>query len=76
MMNEKSKSIFSKVPKVLYENRYCNQEEFSILACEGSFKNEDMTNKILEFKIPSFKVKKFSSTVKMHYLYYLYNYKI
>ena len=24
-----------KVPKVLYENRYCNHKDFSILVCAG-----------------------------------------
>ena len=27
-------------PKVLYENRYCNQDDFSILVCGGRNKSE------------------------------------
>ena len=65
-MNEKSKSIFSKVPKVLYENRYCNQEGFSVLICGGYDKNKKITNEVLELEIPSFRVNRFPSMVKPH----------
>ena len=58
MMYEKSKSVFSQIPKVLYENRYCNQKEFSILVCGGKDKNGKITNEVLELEVPSFKVKK------------------
>ena len=70
-MNEKSKSIFFQIPKVLYENRYCNQEGFSILVCGGKDKNGKVTNQVLELKVPSFKVEKFPSMVKPHYFFYL-----
>ena len=66
MMYEKSKSVFSQISKVLYENRYCNQEGFSILVCGGKDKNGKVTNEVLELEIPSFKVKKFPSMVKPH----------
>ena len=47
------------VPKILYENRYCNQEGFSILALGGKDKNNKRLNRVLEIKIPSFKATKF-----------------
>ena len=47
------------VPKVLYENRYCNQEGFSILVCGGRNKKYKDTNQVLEIKIPSFEVHNF-----------------
>ena len=66
-MYEKSKSMLSQVPKVLNENRYCDQEGFSILVCGGKDNNGKITNKVLELKIPSFKVKKIPSLVKKHF---------
>ena len=32
-MNERKSLNFP--PKVLYENRYCNQDDFSVLVCGG-----------------------------------------
>ena len=75
MMYEKSKTIFSQVPKVLYENRYCNQEGFSILICGGKDKKGKITNQVLELKIPSFEMKKFPSMVKPHCYLKLVNIK-
>ena len=66
MMYEKRKTIPFHVPKVLYENRYCNQEGFSILISGGKDKNGETTNEVLKLEIPSFKVKKFPSMVKPH----------
>ena len=70
-MNKKSNSIFNHVPKVLYENRYCNQEDFSILISGGRDKDKILTNEVLELEIPSFEVKKFPLTVKPRFVYYL-----
>ena len=71
MMNRKSNSIPFHVPKVLYENRYCNQEDFSILISGGRDKDKILTNEVLELEIPSFEVKKFPLTVKPRFVYYL-----
>ena len=65
-MHEKNKSIAFQVPKVLYENRYCNQEDFSILVCGGKDKNGKITNEVSELKIPNLKLKKIQSMVKPH----------
>ena len=70
MMYEKKSLIPIHVPKVLYENRYCNQEGFSILICGGKDKNGKVTNEVLELKIPSFKVNKFPSMLKPHLFFY------
>ena len=59
---------FTNVPKVLYENRYCNQEVFSILACGGLDKNKKPLNQVLEVKIPSFEVIEFPSMEKCHHV--------
>ena len=54
--------------KVLYENRYCDQEGFSILACGGfSYKKNKKMNQVLEIKIPSFEVTEFPFMEKRHY---------
>ena len=47
------------VQNVLYENRYCNQEGFSILVCGGRDRN-------YEVKIPSLNVTEIPSMVKPH----------
>ena len=33
-------------PKVLYENRYCNQDNFSVLVCGGLRKNNKTVESI------------------------------
>lgn len=48
-MNSKNKLSFTKVPKVLFENRYCNQEEFNVLVCGGDDKNYKL--KVSRFKV-------------------------
>ena len=37
-MQERQSFDFS--PKVLYENRYCNQDDFSVLVCGGKNKSD------------------------------------
>ena len=49
---------------VLYENRYCNQEGFSILVCGGKHKNDKFLNRVLDVKVPSFEVCDFPSMLK------------
>ena len=75
MMFKRAKSIPLKTPKVLYDNRYCNQEGFSILICGGKDKNGEITNKVFELESPSFKVHKFPSMIKPHYYLNLVNIK-
>ena len=75
MMSKKSSLIPFQAPKVLYENRYCNQEGFSILICGGKDKNGEITNKVFELEISSFKVHKFSSMIKPHNYLNLVNVK-
>ena len=70
-MHEKNQSIAFRVPKVLYENRYCNQEDFSILVCGGKDKNGKITNEVLELEIPSFKVNKFQQIELNHLNFHL-----
>ena len=65
-MSKENNLALIQVPKVLYENRYCNQEGFSILICGGKDKKENITNEVLELKTPSFKVNKFLSMVQPH----------
>ena len=40
---------FNFPPKVLYENRYCNQDDFSVLVCGGKDKNDKLVRSV--FKI-------------------------
>ena len=41
------------VPKVLYENRYCNQEGFSILVCGGEDRKYNLKKRVFGFKLPN-----------------------
>ena len=66
-MSSKNRISFANVPKVLYENRYCNQDGFSILACGGLHKNKKRVNQVLEIKIPSFEITIFPSMEKRHF---------
>ena len=66
-MISKDKYFFlSDVPKVLYENRYCNQEGFSVLICGGLNRNRKLTNQVLEVKFPSFEVVEFQFMTQPH----------
>ena len=55
------------IPKVLYKNRYCNQEGFRILVCGGRNRNGKLTNQVSQIKVPGFEVAEFPSMVKPHY---------
>ena len=50
-ISEKS-SLF--VPEVLYENRYCNQNDFSIVICGGKNKRFKIVNDVYELKRSNF----------------------
>ena len=43
-----------KKPSVLYENRYCNQDEFDIVICGGRKRNNCATSKVKKLKGPEF----------------------
>ena len=65
-MSSDNRLSFANVPQVLYENRYCNQEGFSILACGGIDRNKKCLNQVLKVKVPSFEVIDFISMKKPH----------
>ena len=48
-----SSTFHKSKPLVLYENRYCNQEDFDIVVCGGENKNS-VTNEVTELKGPCF----------------------
>ena len=52
------------VSDVLYQNRHCNQEGFSVLICGGEDKNKKYSNKVFEVKVPSFEFRELASMVK------------
>ena len=52
------------VPTVLYENRYCNQDDFSILICGGQNGNREPLNDVYELKWPKLKLIKFPSMLE------------
>ena len=61
--NEDQKSVFN-VPKVLYENRYCSQDSFSILVCGGVNENRKAVNDVYELQGKQFKSIKFPSMLE------------
>ena len=50
----------------MYENRYCNQEAFSILVCWGKDNNNKLKQQISKFKAPGFEVTEFPSVEYPH----------
>ena len=48
-----SSSSHRRKPPVLYENRYCNQDEFNFVICGGKSKGK-LTNEVTELKGPDF----------------------
>ena len=60
---EGPKSLFN-VPTVLYENRYCDQDGFSILICGGENGNREAVNDVYQLKWPNFESIKFPSMLE------------
>ena len=54
-------------PNVLYENRYCNQDNFSVLVCGGFVKRgsklriNGIVNSVYKLDCPKFESKKYAS---------------
>ena len=48
-------------PNVLYENRYCYQDDFSVLVCGGRDKNYKTVESIFKFSFPKFECEEFTS---------------
>ena len=61
------------VPDILYENRYCNQEDFSILVCGGRDKKGKYLNRVWELKLPQFEACGFPFMIKLRYKFSLVN---
>ena len=58
------------VPKILYQNRYCDQDDFSVLVCGGGTKckgNVKSLNEVYELKGPKFECSKFPNIVEARY---------
>ena len=55
---QKRKS-FDFPPKILYENRYCNQNDFSVLVCGGRDKNYKTVESIFKISFPKFECEEF-----------------
>ena len=55
------------VPSVLYENRYCDQDEFSIVVCGRESRGYMSLNDVYEMKGPNFECSKFPSMLDARY---------
>ena len=42
------------IPSALYENRFCNQDEFDIVSCGGRKSKHVATNEVIKLKAPEF----------------------
>ena len=51
-------------PKVLYKNRYCNQDNFSILVCGGRDKSYKAVKSVYKLDGQELKCKKFTSMLE------------
>ena len=61
------RNSFDFLPKALYENRYCNQDDFSVLVCGGKNKNQTAVNSIYKLDGTKLKCEKFTSMPKERY---------
>ena len=66
LLSSKSGEHWFNVPKVLYQNRYCDQDDFSVLVCGGRDKNKRLLNQVFKVKFPSFEVTAFPFMEKPH----------
>ena len=48
-------------PKVLYKNRHCNQDDFSVLVCGGINKKHKSVESITKFYCSEFKCEEFTT---------------
>ena len=54
-------------PNILYENRHCNQDDFSILVCGGKNKNGKVVKSVFKLYGPKLKCKKYTYLPKRLY---------
>ena len=70
MLVSKFNKNLSNVPNALYENRYCDQDEFSIVVCGGETDKSRgciSLNDVYELKGPNFECSKFPSMLDARY---------
>ena len=54
-------------PTVLYENRFCNQDDFSILVCGGIDQNNNLVKSIFKLQGPNFECEKYTNMAEAIY---------
>ena len=52
---------FNFPPKILYENRYCNQDDFSILVCGGKIENKKVVNSVYKLDGSNFECEEYTN---------------
>ena len=57
------------IPNILYENRYCNQDDFSTLVCGGLNQNEETLNEVYDLRNVILLIRKHQ--LKLHFRYNL-----
>ena len=67
LLNSTNDRKLFNVPNVLYENRYCNQDDFYILVCGGYTKNEEILKDVYELKGANLECTKFPSMLEARY---------
>ena len=61
------RNSFDFPPKVLYEIRYCNQDDFSVLVCGGKYKSDVVVDTVYKLVDPEFNCEKYSCMPKKLY---------
>ena len=58
---------FDSPPKVLYENRYCNQDDFSVLVCGGKDQNDKLVKSVFKLDGSNFQCEEYTNMPKAFY---------
>ena len=67
LLTSKTDGTVIHLSKVLYENRYCSLDEFSVLVYGGYTENNEALNDVYELKGPNFECSKFPSMLEARY---------
>lgn len=67
LLSSKTGEHVFNVQEVLYQTKYCNQDEFSIFVCGGRTQNENTLNDVYELKESNFECSKFSTMLEARY---------
>ena len=47
-------------PKILYENKYCNQDDFNVLVCGERIENKKVVRSVFKLHFANFECKEYT----------------